>query len=171
MNFFLNILTMMLCAGTMAYCYILSRQIKSLRNMREGVGLLIEDMIKTTQNLQTTFESTKKTMTYDYERLVDKIDEGVALTDYLNDLLLEARHVQKTIHKDDFYIPQTPIVSLPEVKKAQKATADQLNRIFNQNNISANAFGEDPLEDVVPKGLKLPNRKNPPSSIPGEEYL
>ena len=98
MAMFLNILTMMLCAGAMTYCYILGKQVRSLKNMRDGVGTLIEDMIRTTQELQHAFEDTRHTVEGEYNKLNDKIDEGAVLGEYLETLMHDVKKYKVTLH-------------------------------------------------------------------------
>lgn len=164
MTFFLNILTILLCSGTMAYCYVLGKQVKSLKNMRDGVGALIEDMIKTTHNLQLTFESTKRTMDSDYERLSDKIDEGAILSSYLSDLIQTAENMKNALTEK----PVTTPVSKPNYPNQNQNINTRLSQIFDSQGGNNN---DDPLSDVMPKGMGKTIKKPVPYIIPGEEYL
>lgn len=158
MTMLINILTMALCIGAMTYCYVLGKQVKSLRNMREGVGALIEDMIKTTNDLQYAFEVTKQTVSNEYERLRDTIDEGAALSDYLTTLIENAQAIEhniQTIHK--------------KIMAESRPTPIQPK----QPSVSPSSHPHhDPLADVMPKDFGKRSTKRPISYIiPNEEYL
>lgn len=163
MNFLVNILTMALCVGTMTYCYVLSRQIRALRDMKTGFGTLIEDMIRTTNNLEIAFHTTKQNMEQDYEKLCDKIDEGAALIEYLS---MTSEEIKKFKNQSS----QTTKVQPPLTKtQTQKSTTD-LYKIFENSKVEDDNHS-DPLEDVMPKGLSRPVKRPPPYIIPGEEYI
>lgn len=145
-----------LCIGAMTYCYVLGKQIKSLRNMREGVGALIENMIKTTNDLQYAFEVTKQTVNNEYERLRDTIDEGAVLSDYLITLIENAQTIEnniQAIHK--------------KIMAESRPTPIQTN-----HSSSSVQSHHDPLADVMPKDFGKRSTKRPISYIiPNEEYL
>lgn len=182
MGMFLDLLTILLCAGAMAYCYVLGRQVRALKNMREGVGVLIEDMIRTTHDLQVAFEQTKHTLDTDYEKLNDKIDEGAVLSEYIETLLSDVKAVEETLlsHREDVLSrsrqntsqsQHTPITTSETTLSGD--VGNLLDQVFEQKNYSQpkGQTGQDPLEDVVPKGLGRPIKRAPPRIIPGEEYL
>ena len=156
MTLLINILTMALCIGAMTYCYVLGKQIKSLRNMREGVGALIENMIKTTNDLQYAFEVTKQTVSNEYERLRDTIDEGAVLSDYLSTLIENAQVIEnniQTLHK--------------KIMTETRPTPIKTNTSSQSSHPQ-----HDPLADVMPKDFGKRTIKRPISYVvPNEEYL
>lgn len=144
MSLIVDIITIMLCSGAIAYCYVLNKQIQSLKQMRDNVGDLIGNMINTTENLQNAFEYTKRSFENDYEKINDKIEEGAALIEFLQLSIQEAQ-----IQKDN-------VEEIIDVK-------NDINNVFDSQS--------DPLENVEPKGLNRPIRKAPAYIIPGEEYI
>ena len=163
---FINIITLMFCAGAMSYCYILGKQVRSLKNMRDGVGVLIEDMIKTTQELQFAFENTKDTIQNEYDKLNDKIDEGASLGEYLDDIIIDIKNMQDTLIKNQSSMRQETHTHISPSALSEEKEADAfINKVFD------NQQDSDPLADVVPKGLGKPIKRAPPVIIPGEEYL
>ena len=164
MAMFLNIVTMMLCAGAMTYCYILGKQVRVLKDMRDGVGVLIEDMIKTTTELQHAFENTKYTVEGEYNKLNDKIDEGAVLGEYLESLMQDAQNIENNLahRQNTFHKTSETKISPSSLSQARQAETFVNNVFENQH---------DPLEDVAPKGMGRPIKRPPPFIVPGEEYL
>jgi hypothetical protein len=87
MELFVNILTLTACFATMAYCYVLAKRINAFGNMKDGMGALIEEMIRTTSDLQSTFNATQYSIDNQYHKIQDKIDEGIALSEYLTSII------------------------------------------------------------------------------------
>lgn len=162
MALFLNIITIMLCAGAMTYCYILGKQVRSLKDMRDGVGVLIEDMIKTTTELQHAFENTRYTVENEYNRLNDKIDEAAVLGEYIETLMQNTQNVQSDIANNATNRRGNPNMTYTPISESQKAE-NFVNQVFDNHH--------DPLEDVVPKGMGKSIKRPPPFIVPGEEYL
>lgn len=144
MTLFINIITIILCMGALIYCYILSRQLVHFRTMRQNISSLIEEMITTTNELNISFEQTKISLGRNYARLQDKIDEAAFLSEHMDQIMTEIN--QKT-----------------HDLQAINQTTRKLDTLFDNQN--------DPLEEVMPKGLGNPIRKPSSYIIPGEEYI
>lgn len=187
MEFFVNILTLTACFATMAYCYVLAKRIHSFRNMKDGMGALIEEMIRTTTDLQTAFNATQHNIDTQCHKIQDKIDEGIALSDYLTGIMNDIEESSHYLHKI-----QTEISSLEQMhqKNATKApqyyysqpkpqapvvkhsTLPDAFQIAKQQQTDLNHEQEDPFSDVVPVDFdSLKRKKRPKIIIPGEEYL
>jgi hypothetical protein len=181
MEFFVNILTLTACFATMAYCYVLAKRIHSFRNMKDGMGALIEEMIRTTSDLQIAFVSTQKNIDNEYHKLQDKIDEAISLNEYLSDIMnnIQTQTAQiKSIHAEILASKQGQTNVLSQVKKYSQAPVKQstlpdsfkLSSLENRPEFSNNDI--DPLDDVMPADFNsLRRKKRPQIIIPGEEYL
>lgn len=191
MELFVNILTLTACFATMAYCYILAKRIHAFHNIKDGVGALIEEMIRTTSDLQIAFTTTQRNIDTQYNKIQDKIDEGVALTEYLNTILQEVEDASSILErlKDDIALNQ------PTQRKHDSVATHYHNYNHNTQNIKHSTLpdsfrlpnhierpasvapqddtqSEDPLEDVVPADFNALKRKKRPKIIfPGEAYL
>ncbi len=183
MELFVNILTLTACFSAMAYCYILAKRIHAFHNIKDGVGALIEEMIRTTTDLQTAFNVTQNNIDNQYHKLQDKIDEGVALTDYLSTLLQEIEQsaydlqalktelsFNQQAQKQSYNQPKSqkiPLSTLPDDFRLH-THSDMLLSDTQENNISS----EDPLADIMPADFdSLKRKKRHQIIIKGEEYL
>ncbi len=184
MEFVLNILTLSACIAAMTYCYVLSKRIASFRDMKEGIGALIEEMIRTTTDLQTAFTYTKHNIERHTDIVQDKIDEGVALSEYLENLLSEARRVSDKIqslqrqnisnmtsNSQNYKSMTVPMMYSSEEEyplTAKDAIASHTPEDFS----TQQEPDTDPLADVMPAGFdKLGKKKKIQFRVPGEEYL
>jgi hypothetical protein len=185
MEFFVNILTLTACFATMAYCYVLAKRIHAFHNIKDGVGALIEEMIRTTSDLQIAFNTTQHNIDNQYHRLQDKIDEGVALTEYLSSVLQEVDEASNHL-----YSLKTEITFTQQAQQAQKyknhtikqsTLPDDFRLPHHLEKSSQSSFQyhdtgvsdvSDPLEDVMPADFdSLKRKKRPKMIIQGDEYL
>ncbi len=191
MEFFVNILTLTACFATMAYCYVLAKRIHAFHNIKDGVGALIEEMIRTTSDLQIAFNTTQHNIDNQYHRLQDKIDEGVALTEYLSSVLQEVDDASNTLYslKTEITLTQQAqkhnFSSEADTKKNKNLKhstlpddfrlplhlekSSQISSHYHDTDVSD---APDPLEDVMPADFdSLKRKKRPKMIIQGDEYL
>lgn len=156
MGIFTNIVTLVACVSTMIYCYILAKRIHAFDNIQSGIGAVIEEMIRTTNDLQSAFNHTRHEIEIQSHRLQDKIDEGIALSEYLQSLLDEVAEKKQQMQ------------AAPSFSSHPTKTATQNAFLDIQKTIS-----QDDLEGVMPADLyEFKNRKKKPQIIiPGEEYI
>ncbi|MFT6072268.1 MAG: hypothetical protein ACJARD_000813 [Alphaproteobacteria bacterium] len=168
MTLFVNILTLIACFAAMAYCYVLAKRIHAFHNIKDGVGALIEEMIRTTNDLQIAFDLSQKNVDAQSNKLQDKIDEGVAMSEYITSLLDETQ------------------ITLAELREMKQGFSDNKSHSLRQKPTIASTLPDsfqipqntpqdihnDTLEDVVPLGFNRAKRKKRHQIIlPGEEYL
>jgi hypothetical protein len=199
MELFVNILTLTACFATMAYCYVLAKRINAFGNMKDGMGALIEEMIRTTSDLQSTFNATQYSIDNQYHKIQDKIDEGIALSEYLTSIINDIQEsdrqesdrqesvMQFQSTKTQAYLPhqnQTRNIGTPVNQYHQQ---HNLNSQYIKQSTLPDAFKlsqtdvpmpiqetnqPDPFADVMPSDFNsLKRKKRPKIIIPGEEYL
>lgn len=175
MDFFINLLTLTACFATMLYCYVLAKRIQTFRNMKDGVGALIEEMIRTTTDLQTAFNATQKNIDNQYYKLQDKIDEGVALSEYLSTLIDNIENNIYTFENVKQSINSNNLSDVVNHSQKISTLPDTLKLPINLKNLTINPTSnnsDDPLSDVMPADFnRYKNKKRPKIIIPGEEYL
>lgn len=174
MEFFVNILTLTACFATMAYCYVLAKRINTFGNMKDGMGALIEEMIRTTTDLQSAFNATEHNIDNQYHKIQDKIDEGIALSEYLTSIMND---IEKAGTHQPLSKTQVSLHKSAQVKQSTLPDSFRLSQIdmpimpIQQNSIiQSNA--PDPFADIMPSDFdSLKRKKRPKIIIPGEEYL
>lgn len=150
MGLFINILTLFACISAMVYCYILNKRVQAFHNIQDGIGAVIEEMIRSTSELQSAFNQTRYEIEIQSNQLQDKIDEGVALSEYISTLLEE-------VQNETYRFQQPQVV---DTKSSQ------------DSNLFTKELSQD-LEDVVPADFdRLKQKKRKPQiMIAGEEYI
>lgn len=182
MEFFVNILTLTACFATMAYCYVLAKRIHAFHNVKDGVGALIEEMIRTTSDLHIAFNTTQSNIDNQYHRLQDKIDEGVALTEYLSTVLQEVDTASNTLYNLKTEIALTQQAHKHKTQNINQSTLPDDFRLPHHLEKSSprsshyhdthTSNAPDPLDDVVPADFNsLKRKKRPKIMIQGDEYL
>jgi|GEM_PF-5648577 len=178
MTLIINIITLVACISAMTYCYVLSKRIRAFDNVKDGIGALIEEMIRTTNELQSTFSSTQRNVDAQNNRLQDKIDEGIAMSEYINTLIDDAQTTLedvRNIKKDlspQLHTPITPHIDVPERHHTPiMPTPSTLPKAFQiQDNTEI-------PDDVIPsdfeqfKRYKKRQQSMRPKDTYGEEYL
>ncbi len=174
-------LLIILCIATAGYCHYLARQIKRLQDAKHGIAQAIRDMSGGVDEMENAFKRTRSGIDVETERLREMIEEGSALSEYI-----EMREKRLSDLLNDI---QARSERLESARKMQMNFTPEPRshyfddeRVMNERAASAPSYPapaqsfpeNDPLDEVVPKGFRanVQNRviKNR-YKMPGEEYL
>ena len=146
-----DLIIIALCCGVATYCRIVHKRLDALRDIDTGLGAVIGRLNSGVNDMQSSFDATRKTVSKQGDRLRDIIDEGSSLAEYLHRLIKQA---EATRHDGPTAAPR-----VKEVRKGAARVQPSLSPDFTS--------GGDPVSDVEPLGFEALLRRRMQQSPEG----